>query len=216
MDVVRVRRAGVLAQFGPGPSVVAAPPLGRVEILTDGRERLAQREVEVHRSGAAAGGRPVGTAREGAVVDGGVAARVVGAHLNEPLGGAAVELDLVDRLPSAHLAQFGWAVRGEHDQRNARLPGLHNGGVEVGRGGARGAGHGHRPAARLSHPEGDKTGRALVEHGDRLDPLLRGQGERERRVARAGRGHRMPHSAAVQLFDEGLERRVGAVDRDHA
>src|SRR3954469_8034897 len=25
----------------------------------------------------------------------------------------------------------------------------------------------------------------------------------------------MPHSAAVQLFDEGLERRVGAVDRDH-
>ena len=26
----------------------------------------------------------------------------------------------------------------------------------------------------------------------------------------------MPHSAAVQLFDEGLERRVGAVDRDHA
>src|SRR3954451_17063690 len=25
----------------------------------------------------------------------------------------------------------------------------------------------------------------------------------------------MPHPTAVQLFDEGLERRVGAVDRDH-
>ena len=37
--------------------------------------------------GPAAGGGPVGTARERAVVDGGVAARVVGAHLHEPLGG---------------------------------------------------------------------------------------------------------------------------------
>src|SRR4051795_2095337 len=26
----------------------------------------------------------------------------------------------------------------------------------------------------------------------------------------------MPHPTAVQLFDEGLERRVGAVDRDHS
>ena len=44
-----------------------------------------------------------------------------------------VEADLVDRLPGAHLAQLGRAVGGEHDQRHARLVGLDDGGVEVGR-----------------------------------------------------------------------------------
>ena len=51
---------------------------------------------------------------------------------------AAVELELVDRLAGADLAQLGRAVGGEHEQRNARLVRLGDRGREVRRGGARG------------------------------------------------------------------------------
>ena len=47
--------------------------------------------------------------------------RVVVADLEEPAHRVAVELDLVDRLAGADLAQLGRAVGGQHDQRHARL-----------------------------------------------------------------------------------------------
>ena len=49
------------------------------------------------------------------MVHGGLAPGLVGAHLHEPLGGAAVEPQLVDRLTGAHLAQLGRTVAAEHD-----------------------------------------------------------------------------------------------------
>ena len=93
-----------------------------------GHERLAQRPVEVHRArGGAAGGDGVGAAGERA--DPGAArGGVVIADLEEPAHGVAVELDLVDRLAGADVAQLGRAVRGQHDQRDARLARLDHGG----------------------------------------------------------------------------------------
>src|SRR5258706_4724622 len=41
------------------------------------------------------------------------------------------------------------------------------------------------------------------------------QRERDRRVARPWAGDRMAHSTARQLVDQGLDRCIGAVDRDH-
>ena len=67
-------------------------------------------------------------------------ARRVIVDLEVPLGGAAVELDLVDRLPGADVAQLRRAVGGQDQQRHARLVGLDHGGRVVGGGGARGAG----------------------------------------------------------------------------
>ena len=67
---------------------------------------------------------------------------------NEPLGRGAVQLDLVDHLAGAHLAQLGRAVGGEHDQRDARLVGLVDRRRQVGRRRARRAGHDRRVARR--------------------------------------------------------------------
>ena len=70
-----------------------------------------------------------------------------------------------------------------------------------------------RPVA-LRHSERHEAGRALVDDRHRVDPLSGRQRERQRRVARARGGHRVAQAAAPKLVDEGLERRVGAVDRD--
>ena len=215
LHVVGVRGGGVLAQLGPRTAVGAAGPVGGVERLGLRGERLAQREVEMHRAGAAAGGGRVGPAGERAVVDGGLATGLVGAHLDEPLGRVAVELELVDRLAGADLAQLGRAVGGQHDQRNARLPRLDHGRMEVGRGGARGAGDRHRTPGRLGHSEREEARAALVEdgHGVELRPLR--EREHERSVARTGTRDRVAQPAPDQLVDERLNRRVGPVDRLH-
>ena len=169
LDVVGVGRGGVLAQLGPGTAVRAALPVGGVERLGLGRERLAQREVEVHRAGPLAGGGPVGAAGERAVMDRRLAAGLVGADLDEPLDRAPVELQLVDRLAGADLAQLGRAVGGEHDQGHARLQRLDHGGMQVRGRRTRGAGDGDGPARRLGHAEREEAGAALVEHRDRLE-----------------------------------------------
>ena len=71
---------------------------------------------------------------------------LVRADLEEPLGGVAEELELVDRLPGADLAQLGRAVGGQHEQRHARLVRLDRRRQQLGGGGARGAGDGDRQA----------------------------------------------------------------------
>jgi hypothetical protein len=149
------------------------------------------------------------------VVDRRPAPRLVRPDLHEPLDRAAVELDLVDRLAGANLAQLGRPVGGQHDQRHARVPGLDDRGEEVGRGGAGRARDDHRSARSLGHAEREEAGAALVEDRDRLELRPRGERERERGVARAGRGHGVPDAAANELVDEGLHRRVGPVDRLH-
>ena len=96
--------------------------------LGHGGQRLAQRQVQVHRPGPALAGRPPGAAGGGAHVGVPLGGGLGVAQLHEPLGRRAVQLDLVDGLARAHVAQLGRAVGGQHDQRHARLARLHHGG----------------------------------------------------------------------------------------
>ena len=84
-------------------------------------ERLAQREVQVHRARTAVERGPERAAGERAHPAHPLGRRRVSSTSQEPLGRVAVELDLVDRLPGADVAQLGRPVGGEHDQRHARL-----------------------------------------------------------------------------------------------
>ena len=98
----------------------AAAGLGRRQRRVE-HERLAQREVQVH--GAGPPSVAVHTARQASArihrSRSGVAAWR--ADVEEPLGVVAVELELVDRLAGADLAQLRRPVGGEDDQRDPRL-----------------------------------------------------------------------------------------------
>ena len=135
--------AGAASRSVRGRVTHGRPPSrpGTISIVGDavavGDQRLAEGEVQVHRAGAAVERGPERAARELAQpAHAGRAGRVV-VDLEVPLGGAAVELDLVDRLPGAEVAQLGRAVGGQHEQRDARLVGLDHRRRVVGRGGAR-------------------------------------------------------------------------------
>ncbi len=169
----------------------------------------------MHGARAVAGGGPVGAAGQRAVVDGSLSMGLVRAHLHEPLDRAAVQLDLVDRLAGADLAQLRGPVGGQHDQRHACVPGFDHRRVEVGRGGARGAGDDHRAPARLRHAKGEEAGAALVQDGHRPELGPAGEREGQRRVARPRRRDRVAQPATHQLVDERLHRRVGPVDGLH-
>ena len=105
------RRGAVRRTYGR--AVAAAAVVGGQLLLA--HQRLAQREVQVHRPGAALERRPVGAAGERADP-----AQLLGAGAPcEPtsknhLAALAEQLELVDRLPGAVLAQLGRAVGGEH------------------------------------------------------------------------------------------------------
>ena len=77
-------RPGLRRPHPRRPVLPPRPHLG-VELLRHRRERLAQREVQVHRSRTAGRGRVVGAARERPVVDRARATRLVRADLDEPL-----------------------------------------------------------------------------------------------------------------------------------
>ena len=74
---------------------------------------------------------------------------MIDADLEEPLDRVAEQLDLIDRLTGAHLAQLRRPVGGEHDQGHPRVVGLDDRRQVVGGAGSRGAGQGDRAAARL-------------------------------------------------------------------
>ncbi len=161
------RRRGRLPHLDPGLAVGPAGPVVGVQLLGRRRERLAQREVQMDGAGPAACGRRPGPACECAVVHGGTPPRLVIADLHEPLGRRSVHLDLVDRLAGAGVPQLRRPVRGQDDQRHARLVRLHHGGHQVGRGGPGRARHGNRAPARLGQPHGEKSRGALVQHRHR-------------------------------------------------
>ena len=197
---------GARARHPRAPAGAAAVVVGQRPV---GHERLAQREVQVDRAGAAVDRGPERAARELAQPPQPLRRGGVRVDLEEPLGGAAVELDLVDRLPGAEVAQLGRAVGGEDDQRHARLVRLDHGGRVVGGRGARGAGERGRHAGRLRDPEREEARAALVEVRGRADPRLAGEREHERRRARAGGGARLAQPAAGELVDERSEASVG-------
>ena len=131
--------------------------------LAVGRQRLAQREVEVHHSGAALERCPVSAAGERAHPAQPLGRCVVHADLEEPLGGAAEQLQLVDRLPGAHLAQLRRPVGAEQQQRHACLLRLDRRRQQLGGGRARGAGHRHRQPRSLGQPQREEARAALID-----------------------------------------------------
>ena len=126
----------------------------------------------------------------------------------------AVELDLVDRLAGADIAQLGRAVGGEDDQRHPRLVGLDHRGRQVGRRRAGGAGYRDRPPGGLRRADGEEARTALVDVGEAADPGLAHQREHERRRARPGRGAGVLHAAARELVGQRAQQQVG-VGRGH-
>ena len=163
----------------PRPPVRApAEDLGLQRLLED--QRFAQRQVEVHGSGLALGRRPVGPAGELADPP----HRALVGHgrqvdLGEPLDGVAVELELIDRLAGADIAQLGRPVGGEHDHRDACPVGLDHGRHEVGGGRARGARHATGVPAALAAP----TAKKPAQRSSRCDQQrIRGSRTSESRI----------------------------------
>ncbi len=99
---------------------------------------------------------------------------------------AAVEGVLVDHLVRPGRAQLGRPVGGEHDQRHPGPVGLQHRRVQIRRGGARRAHHGHRTAGAGGDPEGEEGSPAFVDAHVQPHPARRGgvvQRERQRGVA---------------------------------
>ena len=145
-----------------------------------GTEGIPPGQVEVHRAAArrclavgAAGGRA--QVQQARVVG------LVGPDLTEPSRGCAVEADLVDRLAGADAPELGRAIRGQDDQRHARLVGLDNGGVKVRRRGTARAGDDRR----LSRSPAPPRGRRSRQPARRGSPSARSQ-PRDRGRARSG------------------------------
>ena len=179
-------------------------------------ERLAQREVQVHRAGAALERGPVRAAGELAQP----AQRAPGvAGVVVDLAGTtwpalAVELDLVDRLPGADVAQLRRPVGGEHEQRHARLVRLDHGRRVVGRRGARRARERDRQPARLRQRRARRSRRSARRCATSRAAAVAHEREHERRGARARRRARLAHAAARELVDERAQVQVG-VGRCH-
>ena len=191
------------------------PPLRPVASSGSGsgpieHERLAQREVEVDGSRRTLGRR---RSRRGRPACGSTAGarrrRLVDADLEEPLDRVAVQLELVDRLSGADVAELGRAVGRQHDHRHAGLAGLDHRRREVGRGGARRARDRDRPPGPLRGAEREEARAPLVDVRPAADPRLAGERQHDRGASRPGRRARVLHPAAGELVAERAQQQVG-------
>ncbi len=139
-------------------------------------ERLAQRHVEMDRTGPALERRPVGAAGElpDPAHRRGVEHRRE-LELAEPLGVVAVELELIDRLAGADVAQLGRPIGGEHDQRDPAPVRLHDGGHQLRGGRPRRARDRDRAPARPRGADGEEPGAALVDVREAAQPRAPGR-----------------------------------------
>ena len=171
-QLVRERRRAAVGRLGADPRArdPRPPALAPGHDLDVGHsvgavrhQRLTQREVQVDGPGAPFDRRPERAAGELAQPAHPRGRRRVVVDLEVPLGRAAEQLDLIDRLPGADVAQLRRAVGGEHDQRHARLVGLDHRRRVVRGCGAGGAGQRGRHAGRLRQPQREERGAALVQ-----------------------------------------------------
>ncbi|GBD46016.1 hypothetical protein HRbin41_00835 [bacterium HR41] len=165
-------------------------------------ERFAQRKVDVHRPGAGGQCARMGAGRQRAVVDERLGRRCVVAGVDEPTHRPPEDPELVDRLAGAGVAQLGRPIGGERQQWNVALVGLGNRRVKVRHCCSRRDRDDGGLSTRARCTDGEKPGRAFVEHRHRSHIGMGGEGECERGVARSGRDHRERHSAARELVDE--------------
>ena len=165
-----------------------APPFERERIrgrhLTlhrNGSEWLPPGNVEMHRTRAEVTQRQgVGAAGNRAEVEEALVVRHMRADFAEPADRIAVELELVDRLARADVAELRRPIGSEHDHRHTRLVGLDDGRVEVGGGRSGGAQHDGRDPGGEGRPEREEAGAALIE--DHSSPRSRAAARGRRRV----------------------------------
>ena len=131
--------------------------------------------------------------------------------LDEPARRVAVELQLVDRLTGADVAQLGRTVGRQDDQRNPGVRCLHDGGVEIGGRGSRCAGDNDRLACGLGDSEREEARGAFVKHTPALDSLLVAKRISDRCIAGSGRHHRVLDARASELVDHHAQRGKGFV-----
>ena len=203
----RRRRQPSGARTG-APSRRRARVLGQL-LLAD--QRLAQREVQVHRARACPRAR---SSRRGRRACGSSAAarrrpRRAPTSKNH-LAALAEQLQLVDRLPGAVLAQLRRAV-GASAAAAARAPRAPRSPPAAAR---------RRPCPTCTRrppaaptpspsPSAKKPGAALVDVRVAAQPRLARERQHQRRAARARGGARGAHPAAGQLVDERPQQHVG-------
>ncbi len=165
-------------------------------------QRVAETQVEVHRTGAA---RPAGGFGHRATShrSPGVRGRGVrSAGLEEPAGAVAVELRLVDGLGCSDVPQLGRPVGGTDDEWHRREVRLDDGGVEMCRRRSAGAQDDRRPTRGQTMAEGGKGSGSLVVEDVDVEPVVAGECQGERGRARPGRDERVGESLMDPLVDE--------------
>ncbi len=93
--------------------------------------------------------------------------------LEEPLDRVAIELQLVDRLAGADVAELRRPVGGQHHQRDAGVASLDHGRRQVRRGRARRAGDRDWRGRCLGRSEREESRAALVDVREAADPPVR-------------------------------------------
>jgi hypothetical protein len=170
--------------------------------IGEGRQRVAEGRVEVHGAGLGPGGAFAGVRDRLAQVAEALQRGLRHGEFVMPHGVRAVEFLLVDGLAGGAFAQLGRAVGGDDDERRAAFARLDDRREIIRRRRAGGADERDGPGVPPGEAEREEARRAFVEHGDGFDAGVARKGERERRRARAGREHRVPHAAAMQRLGE--------------
>ena len=202
----RIARRAINRQPRPAASAPAAARLVSQRLVHN--QWFAQGDVEVDRSGAAAECRPVRAAGERSDPSQPVRARHREIGLEKPSDSVPEQLQLVDRLAGANLAQLRRPVGGEDDQRHPRLIGLDHGGQEVRRRRPRRARDHDRPSRSFRRAEREEPGAALVDMRPAAQTAIPGEREDDRRIARPRCSAGMLHPTPDELVDQRAEEHV--------
>ena len=185
-----------------GPRPIVRPTDRLDQLLAGGNQRLTEREVEMHRPRGGTERLRRSPSRERAPLGRDTGAIVGHAGLVKPTHRIAVQLHLVDGLAHAGVAQFGRAIGGAHDQRDATVVRLQHRRVKVRRGRSRGGQHQGWTTGRACDAEGEERSGAFVEVHVEPDPFVGRERQRERGRARSRRQARVGDAVARPFVDE--------------
>ena len=162
----------------PRPSVGSTRRVDQAR--TGGHERLAERKIQVHRSGRRTERFRDRATRERTPDDTHLGFVDRRSGIAEPPNRSTEQVRLVDRLARAGVTELRRPVGRAHDQRDARVRRLDHRRVEVRGCRPRSAQHHHRASAPEGEAERPERGRALVEHDLHVQALVARECERER------------------------------------
>ena len=135
------------------------------------------------------------------------------AGIVEPAHRAAEEALLVDGLVGPDVAKLGRPVRGENDERRARVERLDHRGMELSRGGPRRRQQHDGLARGLGETDAEERARSLVDVHEDVRLRMPLQRHRDRRGPRARRHARVLDALHGKLVHEGRGERLRYVHR---